>query len=79
MDEVKRGLVMIFVPVAVLFLVYGMFTAGTGIYWVQAVAALLLICTCFLGGWSFAIGLIHLISGRYSVLRARYLARVKNA
>ncbi len=79
MDEVKHGLVMTLAPVVSLLLAYGTFTAGAGIYWVQAVAALLLIGTCFLGGWSFLIGLIHLVLGTITVLKARYKARRTNA
>lgn len=79
MDEVKHGLVMTLAPVATLLLAYGTFTAGAEIYWVQAVAVLLLIGTCFLGGWSFIIGLIHLVLGTITVLKARYKARRTNA
>jgi len=79
MDEIKRGLVMTLAPVATLVLVYGTFTAGSGIYWVQAVAAIFLIGTCFLGAWSVAIGLIHLTSGTFSLFRARFASRGQNA
>ncbi len=79
MDEVKLGLVMTLAPVAAFFLIYGTFTAGAGIYWVQAVAALLLVCTCFLGAWSFIIGLIHLVLGIITVLKAWHKARRSNA
>ena len=79
MDKINRGLAMTVVPVALLFLVNGMFIAGEGIFWVQAVASFLFIGNCWLGGWSFFIGLIYLISGTYSVLRAKYLASANNA
>ena len=79
MDKVKLGLVMTLAPVAAFLLIYGTFTAGAGIYWVQALAVLLLICTCFLGAWSFIIGLIHLVLGTITVLKAWYKARRPNA
>jgi hypothetical protein len=79
MYEIKRGLVMTLAPVATLVLISGTFTAGAGIYWVQALAAFLLICTCFLGAWSFIIGFIHLALGTITVLKAWYKARRSNA
>lgn len=79
MGEIKRGLAMMIVPVAVFFLTNTIFVLGNGITWAQSLAGLLFISNCFLGGWSIAIGLVHFLGGVFSLLKQCYLARTPHA
>ncbi len=79
MGEIKRGLTMMIVPVAVCFLANEILVLGDGTPWVQALAALVFISSFFLGGFSIPIGLVHFLGGAFLMVKKWYLARTRHA
>ena len=76
-DDIKRGLMMIAVPVAAVFLSFLM--VATEVALVQALGALLLISSYFLGFFCLPIGTIYVLIGGFSLLKQRFFARRSDA
>ncbi len=72
MDDIKRGLVMIVVPVAVFLLALLLGSSDAQV--VKGLGALLYISVSFVGSFSILIGIIYILIGAFSSLKRRFTA-----
>lgn len=61
MSELRRGLLMVTLPMPVFFVAYTMI--GSGVPFLEAVGLIGIFGSCFVGSWSIFIGLIHIVYG----------------